>query len=87
MLPRALGHPASGFLLSPVAPDTWTGSCKVCSQEPCLHLPSSSGFCLLLFIWGTQEDFPEERLLLLLKSVLNLLQYCFNILVFCYVRS
>lgn len=70
IVPRALGRAAPGFLLSAAAPDTWTGGCQVCSQEPHLHCPSNSDFYLLLFILGTQEDFyPEERLLLLLKEL------------------
>lgn len=69
-MPRALGRAATGFLLSAAAPDTWTGGCKVCSQEPHLHCPSNSDFYFLLFILGTQADFyPEERLLLLLKEL------------------
>ena len=56
VLPWDLGHQASSFILSPMAPDTRTSSCKVCSQEPCLYLPSSSGFYLLLFQYSCLEN-------------------------------
>lgn len=46
------------FLLSPLqTPGQW--SSEVCSDEPCLHHPGSSGICLLL---------SEGRLLLPVKN-------------------
>lgn len=55
-------------LPSVAPPDAWTVVVTVCSDEPCLHHPGSSGVYLLFFKGGIQEDFIRGKAVASLKE-------------------